>query len=74
MSDNVQDTADQIYAFICAFKAKHGYPPSQEEIAQACYRSRPVIVRYLDRLEMQGKIRREPGKARGIQLIKEDEA
>ena len=72
MSDQVQDTTDQIYTFIRAYKAKHGYPPSQEEIAQACYRSRPVIVRHLDRLEMQGKIRREPGKARGIQLVEDD--
>ena len=72
MSNCIQETTDQIFSFICEFRATHGYPPSQEEIAQACYRSRPVIVRHLDRLVMQGKIRREPGKARGIQLVETD--
>jgi len=69
MSDEVQDTTDQIHTFIRAYRAQHGNSPSQREIAQGCFLSRPAIIRHLDRLEMQGKIRREPGKARGIQLI-----
>jgi repressor LexA len=72
MSDCIQATTDQIFRFIREFKATHGYPPSQREIAQACFLSRPAIVRHLDRLEIQGKIRREPGKARGIQLVDDD--
>jgi len=72
MSDNVQDTTDAVYALIRAYRAQHGNSPSQREIAQGCFLSRPAIIRHLDRLEMQGKIRREPGKARGIQLVEDD--
>ncbi len=69
MSDKVQETTDAVYAMIRAYRVQHGNSPSQREIAQVCFLSRPAIIRHLDRLEMQGKIRRAPGKARGIQLI-----
>lgn len=71
MSDQVQETTDAVYALIRAYRAQHGNSPSQREIAQGCFLSQPAVIRHLDRLEMQGKIRREPGKARGIWLSDE---
>jgi hypothetical protein len=36
----------------------------------ACYIGRSTVLRHLDRLEIQGRIIRGPGRARGITLPK----
>ncbi len=59
---------EAVYDFIRAYIAEHGFGPSQQEIADGCYMSRPNVIRYLDKLEAWGRISREPGKARSIRL------
>ena len=66
--EEIQSTTTAVYDFLCAYIAEHGYPPSQRELAAGCYLSRPAIIRHLDRLELQGKITRDPDKARSIRL------
>jgi response regulator of citrate/malate metabolism len=64
----LEDT-DHVYQFIVEFIHTHGgYPPSQEEIARACYMSRSAVQRYLDVLAAHGRIIREERRARGIWL------
>lgn len=63
---------EAVYTFIRDFRRQHGYPPSQREICAACYMGRSTAQRHLDRLEIQGRIARDPGRARGITLIDPD--
>lgn len=64
--------ADCVLAFVSRYIRTHGHSPSQREIGAACYMSRTNVVRYLDRLEAWGYIRREPGVPRTISLIPKD--
>jgi DNA-binding MarR family transcriptional regulator len=61
---------EEVYAFICQHWQDYGYGPTLKEIATACYMSKPNVYRYLDRLEMEGRITRDPGRARSISLTK----
>ncbi len=70
MSEVIED----VYTFICKYIEEHGFAPSQREIATACYLCRPSVVRYLDRLEAERRISREPGKARSIRLLRKEKA
>ncbi len=69
-SHNSDLTAEQIFAFICQYNDEHGYPPSVREIATACYVGRSSVHQYLYRLEAKGWITREPGRARGITILR----
>ena len=62
---------ESVYHFIRHYIEQHGYAPSQQEIADGCYLSRTNLIRYLDRLEAQGHIAREPGQPRSISLLDE---
>ncbi len=64
------ETLEAVYRFIGNYSAQYGYGPSLREIAQACYMSRPNVYRYLDRLEVEGLIVREPHRARAIAVVK----
>lgn len=64
------ETLEAIYRFIGTYSAQYGYGPSLREIAEACYMSRPNVYRYLDRLEVEGLIVREPNRARAIAVVK----
>jgi DNA-binding MarR family transcriptional regulator len=69
MQDDVQFMTDTVYAFICRYiRESGGLSPSQREISDGCFVSKGAVSRYLDRLEMQGRIVREEGKARTIRL------
>ncbi len=68
------ELTEQIYAYICQFVAERGYPPSQREIARACYLSRTGVVTHLARLEAEGRITRVPRAARGIRIRRQVEA
>ncbi len=61
---------DSIYQFIRTFQSEHGYPPTLREISKACYTSHGNVVRHLDKLEAQGLVSREPGRARSIRLLR----
>ena len=62
---------DRLYQFIRAYIHEHGYAPTTREMAGGCFIALSSIPRYLDRLEMQGRISREIGKARSIVLLNE---
>ncbi len=66
-------TLEQVYAFICRHWQQFGYGPSMREIAESCFISRPNVYRYLDRLEMQGRIVRDAGTARSITVVRDDD-
>ena len=70
MTDKPSDPAvEAVYRFICAYIDEHGYPPSLREIGAHCYIGRSTVLLYLARLEAQGRISRDPGKARSITLL-----
>jgi DNA-binding MarR family transcriptional regulator len=59
-----------MYAFICKQHRETSYPPSVRELAETFYMSAGSILRYLDKMESLGWISREPGRARGITLVR----
>jgi len=70
----MQSEIERVYLFICTYLETKGYAPSQANIAQNCYISAGSVVRYLEKLEMRGLIRREPGQARSIVVCKPDKS
>lgn len=63
------DRSRQVYDFVRAYTARHGYAPKLREIgAQLGIRSRGVVHRHLRALEAEGLLRIEPDRARGIRL------
>lgn len=62
-------TLEDVFDFLCQYNRQFGYSPTLREVAEACYMSRPNMYRYLDRLEGQGRIVRDPGIARGITIV-----
>lgn len=69
----LEQTLQNLYDFIEGYIRDQGYPPSLREIASACYLGRSTVLRYLSKLEAQGRITRKDGKARTITLIKQEE-
>ena len=64
-----------VYTFVWQYYQEHGFPPTQQEIANACFIARSGVTRHLDRLTIWGWIKREDGKARSFQpLIAPEEA
>lgn len=68
------DTTESVMKFIDAYVAEHTYPPSTQEIGDAVHLARTSVQRHLDRLEGAGRIRRIPGMARGITILKPNDA
>jgi len=68
-----EPTTQVVYLFLKDYIKQHTYPPSLREIAEGCYLSVAGVLRHLDHLEWEGKLRREPARARGITLVDEDE-
>ena len=62
-------TTEMIYQFIRTYIEQHGYSPSQREIADGCYISLGSVYNHLIRLEIQGRIYRDPGKSRSIHIV-----
>ena len=63
------DRSRQVYDFVRAYTARHGYAPKLREIADHLgIASRGVVHRHLRALEDEGFIRIEPDRARGIRL------
>lgn len=65
-------TTQSVYKFIKEYVKIHTHPPTLREIAEGCYLSPSAVTRHLDRLEGEGKLIREPGRARGITLTDDD--
>ncbi len=66
------EIVEQVYAFIKAYIQEHTYPPTLQEIADACYMSRTNVTRYIDRLQGMGRLARDPGRSRGITLLDDE--
>jgi repressor LexA len=66
------ETADEVYSFIRDYIRVQGYPPTIRNISDGCHMSRTNVIRYLDKLEAERRIRRDPGIPRGISLLHED--
>ena len=69
----LDQTLQAMYDFIEGYIRDHRYPPSLREIAAACYLGRSTVLRYLAKLEAQGRITRMEGKARSIALVKQEQ-
>jgi repressor LexA len=65
-------TTREVFQFIQKYTQQHTHPPTIREIAEGCFLSTSSVTRHLDRLEEQGRLSREVGKARGITLLKQD--
>ena len=65
------DRAREVYDFIQAYTARHGYAPKLREIAgHLGITSRGVVHRYVRALKEEGLVHIEPDRARGIRLRK----
>ena len=63
------DRNHEVYDFVRAYTARHGYAPKLREIGQALgIRSRGVVHRHLRALEAEGLVAIEPDVARGVRL------
>lgn len=65
-------TENAVMAFITRYIRERRVSPTLSEIGAATFMSRGNVVRYLDRLTLQGRIERYPGMARGIVLPEDD--
>ena len=67
------DRNHEVYDFVRAYTARHGYAPKLREIGQALgIRSRGVVHRHLRALEAEGLVAIEPDVARGVHLKARD--
>lgn len=63
----------RVLEYIRSFTREHGYPPAVRDICQGLgLKSTSTAHGYLERLEKNGYIRRDPSKTRAIELIEED--
>jgi repressor LexA len=68
------DRQRQILNFIADYKARHGAPPTQREIAQHLKIYIRGVQYHLERLERAGHLTRTPRRARAIDLRREQRA
>jgi repressor LexA len=66
-------TTGKVYLFIKDYIKKHTYPPTLREIGEGCHLTTSAVTRYLHKLELEGRIIREEGRARGITLLEAGE-
>lgn len=69
----ISDKQGEMLAFIESFVAKHGYPPTREEIRTGLKISTKSLVNYhLEALENAALLKRIPNTPRGLQLTGEN--
>ena len=56
---------------IAAFTAEHGFAPSVRELAEQFHMTGPSMQGLLDRMEQRGRIKRTPGMARTVEVVRE---
>jgi DNA-binding MarR family transcriptional regulator len=59
-----------VFTWICQYITENSYPPTLRELANQFYMSPGRIDRMLTRMEIHGWIAREPGRKRGITLLR----
>jgi SOS-response transcriptional repressor LexA len=62
-------TPEVIYTFVRTYIEQEGVAPNLREISAACFIARSTVVYHLTQLELQGRLKRLPGRARGIVLL-----
>ncbi len=62
-------TQHRVLEMVAAFIQENGYPPSTRELAQQLGVKAPSVHEQLRRLEQKGYIRRDPLKARSIEIL-----
>ena len=63
----------RVLEYIRSFTREHGYPPAVRDICQGLgLKSTSTAHGYLERLEKNGYIRRDPSKTRALELSEED--
>ncbi|MBM7581441.1 repressor LexA [Caldicoprobacter guelmensis] len=72
MYQNITDKQRKVLEFIKKELKKKGYPPSVREICEGLgIRSTSTVHGYLERLEKNGLIRRDPTKPRAIEILED---
>ena len=72
MSEATNDKQEKILSYIRQNVRTKGYPPSVREIGKAVgLSSSSTVHAYLNKLEAQGFIRRDPTKPRAIEIMDE---
>ncbi len=59
-------TTEAVYLYICQYLQKNGQPPTQREIADACYLSQSSVRYHLKKLVAAGWVQPYPKKARAL--------
>jgi repressor LexA len=68
------DRQEKVLEFVKDFLEAEGYPPTVRDIAKSLnIVSLNAVRRHLLAIEKKGRIRLEPGKSRGIQILEEPE-
>ncbi|NWF69597.1 MAG: MarR family transcriptional regulator [Chloroflexi bacterium] len=62
-------SAKLVYDYLRYYVHKHGHPPTQAQIAQACIMSKTNVGRCIDKLEGWGWLEREPQTYRTMVLL-----
>lgn len=70
----ITDLQGQYLAFIYAYAKLHRVPPAEADFQQFFEVSPPSVHRMVLELERKGLIRRQPGRARSIELLVPPEA
>lgn len=72
MSKKRQPSSDDVYTFIRDYRQQYGYAPTLREMCAALDIGRSTLYRHLDWLEVEGRITRSRGGARGLGLADTD--
>jgi DNA-binding MarR family transcriptional regulator len=59
-----------VFAWICHYVEENSFPPTLRELADQFYMSPGRIDRMLTQMERLGWVAREPGRKRGITLVR----
>ncbi len=72
MKKSMEIKLEKLYDFLVSYKNQNGFCPSVREMCEELkINSTSTITYYLNRLEMQGKIRRGASKNRAIEIIED---
>ncbi|MEO8609204.1 MAG: hypothetical protein ABI690_15040 [Chloroflexota bacterium] len=67
--DNIDQPLIELYDFIASYKARRGYSPSLEDIAEAMHITRTTVFHQLEAMEKRGMIVQPRGFLRAIKLL-----
>lgn len=63
------ETTELVFGFIDEFIQQKGHAPSQREIARGCYLAQSSVRYHLAKLQAEGRINYDRGKARALSVI-----